>query len=65
MSIYATLAASALFGHADRVWVVLSPDHVIAPGKFHIKSRELPARPVGRSAAGRRALRAGHGPGKR
>lgn len=40
MSIYATLAASALFGHADRVWVVLSPDHVIAPGKFHIKSRE-------------------------
>lgn len=40
MSIYATLAANVLFGHADRVWVVLSPDHVIVPGKFHIKPRE-------------------------
>lgn len=40
MSIYATLAASVLFGHADRVWVVLSPDHLIVPGRFHIRSRD-------------------------
>lgn len=37
MSIYATLAASLVFGNRDRVWTVLSPDEMLKdPGGFHI-----------------------------
>ncbi|MCC7207464.1 MAG: hypothetical protein IT323_09165, partial [Anaerolineae bacterium] len=37
MSIYATLAASYLFGPHDRVWTVLSPSEMLAePGVWHI-----------------------------
>lgn len=56
MSIYAMLAASALFEPPhDRVWTVLSPDSMLAkPGQFHIPAGlrdqvqlvELPLRPA-------------------
>ena len=36
MSIYATLAASLLFGVHDRVWTVLAPPDLMQKGQFHI-----------------------------
>jgi len=35
MSIYATLAASLLFGEHDRVWTILSDESVMMAGLFH------------------------------
>jgi hypothetical protein len=35
MSIYATLAASLIFGEHDRIWTVLTPTHLMQPDLFH------------------------------
>ncbi|QPC80538.1 hypothetical protein G4Y79_12515 [Phototrophicus methaneseepsis] len=36
MSIYATLAASLLFGANDRAWTILSPPALMKPGCYHV-----------------------------
>ncbi len=36
MTIYATLAASLIFGPRDRVWTVLTPPNLIQEGLFHM-----------------------------
>jgi CRISPR-associated protein Csx14 len=36
MSIYALLAAALVFRGQDRVWTVLTPEHLLKPGRFHI-----------------------------
>ncbi|MEO1286657.1 MAG: CRISPR-associated ring nuclease [Chloroflexota bacterium] len=38
MSIYATLAASTLFGEHDKVWTVLTPPELMQPGQFHAQT---------------------------
>jgi len=40
MSIYATLAASVVFGELDRVWTVLTAPHLMQEGVFHLEARD-------------------------
>lgn len=42
MSIYATLAASMLFGEHDRVWTALAAPSVMQIGKFHLERGQAP-----------------------
>ena len=43
MSIYATVAATYLFGEHDRVWTVLTEQHLMQEGIFHLSAGEREA----------------------